>query len=497
VGEPSIVYKFWVTPETAENITNFAALLLPLLGAQKPGVGGEAKEGKPAGKIYVGAVSIAGYKRLPFDFNITCSFAPPTSKSGTEPAASMPAPGIPLMPPGHVNVQYSEQIRPPDEKAPGQKFVGRKTFKKSPDGSNPPPAGLDVDPAGLLFGLPQSTGDSTFTVVITDSQGLSKLQQYEINIDADSQPSPLKVDSPTMHEGLVGTDYSEQIPIQGGLGRKTFNKVLGHEPPAPLDVEPAGILSGRPSTSGTNTFLVEIADANGLSIQVKYTITINSPGAPPAGAALEGGASKDNTSQDQKQNPKTSNDGQKSTTNANPGPVDCTSASTGSPCTVSHSFRSDDKEWWDVSMGVTVPGVLENKYSSSNPSAPPSTTRHTDVYGFFDLYPFAAWRAKDSPAPHVNIGLPVTGKPFYRPYFGVAENLTSWKNLEGRGFPIPLSVFFGFVDMRVQYPRANPAGSPSLILKSTRIWKPLFGVEIPVSALASAIKGGSSGGGKK
>ena len=54
-----------------------------------------------------------------------------------------------------------------------------------------------------------------------------------------------------------------------------------------------------------------------------------------------------------------------------------------------------------MSLGVTVPSVRETQYSFVNGAVQQKATTHTDVYGFFDLYPLAyRWR-KDSWAPAV------------------------------------------------------------------------------------------------
>jgi len=58
-------------------------------------------------------------------------------------------------------------------------------------------------------------------------------------------------------------------------------------------------------------------------------------------------------------------------------------------------------------LAMAIPGVLEPHYSASMPSAPPSATRHTDVYAMLDLFPAFTRLDKDSPAPHILLGLPV------------------------------------------------------------------------------------------
>ena len=176
--------------------------------------------------------------------------------------------------------------------------------------------------------------------------------------------------------------------------------------------------------------------------------------------------------------------------------VDCSTMSSSSPCTFNHTFRSLDREYWDFSIGVTAPGVREPMYAT--PNSPPTVTTHTDAYGIVDLYPAAHWFTPEQAFPHFIVGLPVTGKPFYRPAFGIAENLTAWTGLERRGFPLRINVFAGLVYMKQEFVVGNPdqttAAQMPLVITHGRSLKGVFGFEVPVTALVSKITGGSSSG---
>ena len=168
-------------------------------------------------------------------------------------------------------------------------------------------------------------------------------------------------------------------------------------------------------------------------------------------------------------------------------------------CPISRSLRSDDKEFFDFSLAIAIPGPKENIYSiSSSGSVTHTVKTHTDMYAMLDLYPGFWWRNKESPVPHFVVGLPVTSKVFHRPFFGVAENFTSWTGLQKHGFPLQMSVFGGVVYMQTNYPTAvsNPgAGQPTMVLKPFRVTKGMFGLELSVTALVSKIGGGKSKGG--
>lgn len=187
------------------------------------------------------------------------------------------------------------------------------------------------------------------------------------------------------------------------------------------------------------------------------------------------------------------------------GSITCSGSGNITPCSAAHSFVSQDKEYWDVSIGVATPGTRETKYTFSGGAVQSSITRHTDLYGMLDIYPGGYWQPKDGAIPHLNVGLPVTSQSFYRPYFGLSESLTGWTTLQRKlSLPIGINFFAGMVYMKTQLLTDNPTSQAEFNadLKYTRVWKPIFGIEVPISSMASKIgnnksssnKGGASTG---
>jgi hypothetical protein len=156
-----------------------------------------------------------------------------------------------------------------------------------------------------------------------------------------------------------------------------------------------------------------------------------------------------------------------------------------SACSFSKTVAHYDPEYWDVSLGVSIPGVLEPKYTSTGTLTTP--TRHTDAYAFLDLYPlqyFAQAPTTLTSIPHFNLGIPITSQSLHRPYVGLAENLGFLtKRIK---LNIPLAVFAGPVFMKQQvYVPAIPG------LKSDHAIKMMYGFELPISAITKYMKGGS------
>jgi len=221
-------------------------------------------------------------------------------------------------------------------------------------------------------------------------------------------------------------------------------------------------------------------------------------------------------------------------------PVDCgRQSSASSPCSFARVFTVDEKEWWDVSLGISLPGVKEQILTAAPLTANSltktlqtsgnclsniytcTTKHHADAYFLFDAYPFANWYPKETwLLPHFNIGVPLSSQVLYRPYAGTAFNLSH--PFERKGFPLSISFMSGIVYMKqyvctaacvaafastynptgmtvipgvpytTAYPTTGPLPAPSL----DRAIKGLFGFEVSISGITSKMKGasGSAGG---
>ncbi len=174
------------------------------------------------------------------------------------------------------------------------------------------------------------------------------------------------------------------------------------------------------------------------------------------------------------------------------------SQNTPAPCSLSKTVTHFDPEFWDVSVGMAIPGPIETTYKSSSSSSNSGSTTvtaskvtHTDAYAFFDIY-LGEFSSRTAPAnlslvPHINAGIPITSQTLHRPYVGLAENLgflTKYAKLN-----IPLSAFAGPVFMKQQIELPG-----TTTLKWDRATKMIYGVELPISSITNFLK--SSGGSK-
>ena len=133
-------------------------------------------------------------------------------------------------------------------------------------------------------GQPGITGGSSFTVQGTGDQGQPLYQAYSIPVD---QNEPLTIVPPasgsTLFPGTVGQPFAIGFALSGGAGPYTWSVASGQLPPGlSLQNDSAGPrdandeLAGTPTTAGTYTFTMRLADYDGQQTTHQFTLTIQS-----------------------------------------------------------------------------------------------------------------------------------------------------------------------------------------------------------------------------
>ncbi|HEV3383646.1 MAG TPA: putative Ig domain-containing protein, partial [Gemmata sp.] len=160
---------------------------------------------------------------------------------------------------------------------------------KVSDIQNPIP-GLIVPASGTnslaISGTPTSFGTETFTVTAVDSIGAVVNQNYSITVN------PITLSPPNLPADTVNVPYNQTISAEDGTGQMSFAVSNVQNAIAGLDVPANGtnglIISGTPTSTGTESFTLTVTDSNGMTIgQQNYSITINpastlSPSSLPA-----------------------------------------------------------------------------------------------------------------------------------------------------------------------------------------------------------------------
>ncbi|MCA1666054.1 MAG: putative Ig domain-containing protein [Thermomicrobia bacterium] len=142
------------------------------------------------------------------------------------------------------------------------------------------PTGLTLTTAGMLSGTPTAGGTFAFTIQAQDANGFTGAQQYTIIVTA-----PAIILSPTtLPGGVKGVAYpTTTITAAGGTAPYDFTVTTGTLPTG-LTLSPAGVLSGKPTATGSFTVTVTATDANGFTGMQQYTLTVTA--APLTGITL-------------------------------------------------------------------------------------------------------------------------------------------------------------------------------------------------------------------
>jgi hypothetical protein len=134
----------------------------------------------------------------------------------------------------------------------------------------------------IVGGTPsQLTGGQSFTVQGTGDQGQPLYQAYSIAVD-DNTPLSINTCCTTLG-GTVGQADSKLFYLVGGAGPYTWSLASGQFPPGmtlqtysdPRDANDE--LAGTPTTAGTYTFTMRLADFDGKQATQKFTFIVVPP----------------------------------------------------------------------------------------------------------------------------------------------------------------------------------------------------------------------------
>lgn len=135
-------------------------------------------------------------------------------------------------------------------------------------GSNLPP-GLVVSPDGSITGTPTTAGTNTATLTASNAYGVASADV----VFGISLPSPVIMSS-TNYTGVVGVPFSESVSASGSapIYFSALNLPLG------LTISSDGVISGTPTTAGTNTATLTASNAYGVASEdVVFGISLPTP----------------------------------------------------------------------------------------------------------------------------------------------------------------------------------------------------------------------------
>jgi len=170
-----------------------------------------------------------------------------------------PAPAMlnTTFPAGNIGANYNQTIARTGGTAP---------LVWSVSGALPPGMLLDTT-AGVISGVPSSSGTSTFTVQVTDATGKAVSQTFSITIN-----SALLVTTSSLPIATVGSAYSQTFAAAGGRIPYSWAISSGALPDGLTLNKNSGVISGSASGAGNFNFIVTVTDADGITASSTLSI---------------------------------------------------------------------------------------------------------------------------------------------------------------------------------------------------------------------------------
>lgn len=211
-------------------------------------------------------------------FKVTDS-GTPTALTATK-ALSLtinPAPAITFSTTSLANATYKAAYTATVSASGG---AGTLTYNLS---TGPLPAGLSLSSAGVISGTPTAAGTFPIAITASDAFGDSQTQAYSLKV-----VYPALAIAPTsLPTAYVNSTYTQTFTATGGSGTGySFAVASGTTLPAGLTLSSAGVLSGKPTTSGPASFGVTVTDSASNTFTGTYALTINPAVSITTGATL-------------------------------------------------------------------------------------------------------------------------------------------------------------------------------------------------------------------
>jgi hypothetical protein len=132
-----------------------------------------------------------------------------------------------------------------------------------------PPLGTTFDGC-TLSGIPEAApGLFTFTVTVTDKNGVQGTKTFSIVV-----ATPVILATPVaLSTATAGSYYTQALGATGGIGPYSFSVSEGVLPLG-VTLATAGVLSGTPTAAGIYLFTVRIVDSNTVSTTQSYRLVV-------------------------------------------------------------------------------------------------------------------------------------------------------------------------------------------------------------------------------
>ena len=128
------------------------------------------------------------------------------------------------------------------------------------------PAGLSMSSGGLITGTFTTSGTVASTITLTDAKGVMITKTFTFTM-----ATAPRITTTSLAAGKTATAYTKTFTVSGGTAAYKWTSVSSVPG---LILSSAGVLSGKPSTTGTYSYIIKVTDAKGVSATVTLPLTI-------------------------------------------------------------------------------------------------------------------------------------------------------------------------------------------------------------------------------
>jgi hypothetical protein len=175
------------------------------------------------------------------------------------------------MPSGNVGTDYTGYISACCGN--GGPYRWRLVAGRVPDGLSFAGDSLRLMQTTAVIGRPTTVQTTSFTVEVRDASGATARKTLSITINP-ARPLVITNQSDTLAPGRVGVSYATGVFADGGVPPYRWSLVAGQLPPGLSLTTSPGRITGTPTTAGTFTFTLRVADNGGQTATQQFSITI-------------------------------------------------------------------------------------------------------------------------------------------------------------------------------------------------------------------------------